>query len=95
MKGPSTTAGANMLNDGYEYRERLGPEADGLTLIDHLERRYSHSTAEEWCERIEAGAVMLDACTARADARLRRGQTLAWRRPPWREPDASLELCAP
>jgi len=77
-----------MLNDGYEYHERLGPEADGLLLIEHLERRYSHSTAEEWRERIEAGRVMLDSHRARADERLRRGQTLVWRRPPWHEPDA-------
>jgi 23S rRNA pseudouridine1911/1915/1917 synthase len=86
------SGGAIRLYDGYEYRERLGPEADGLPLIDHLERRYSHSTAAEWCERIEAGAVLLDARPARADERLRRGQTLAWRRPPWHEPDAPISF---
>jgi 23S rRNA pseudouridine1911/1915/1917 synthase len=40
--------------------------------------------------RIEAGDVLLDSRPAADHVRLRRGQDLAWRRPPWREPDAPL-----
>lgn len=75
-------------NRGWDYRERLGAEADGASLLDYLARRYRHSSAEEWRARIESGRVLIDAGPARVDSVIRRGQTLVWRRPPWREPDA-------
>jgi 23S rRNA pseudouridine1911/1915/1917 synthase len=77
-------------NGGHEYRERLGPGADGERLVSYLARRYRHSSATEWRERIEAGRVLLDARQARPGDVLRRGQTLVWRRPPWEEPEAPV-----
>jgi 23S rRNA pseudouridine1911/1915/1917 synthase len=74
------------MNDGYDYRERLALEAEGLTLLAHLVDRYRHSTAEEWAARIDAGQLFLDGRQAAADALLRRGVELVWRRPPWEEP---------
>jgi 23S rRNA pseudouridine1911/1915/1917 synthase len=76
------------LNDGFEYREHLGPEADGERLLAYVSRRYGHSSTSEWRMRIESGRVLVDATPASADAVLRHGQTLVWRRPPWKEPDA-------
>lgn len=76
------------MNDGFEYRERLGPEAEGERLLAYLARRYRHSSTSQWRARIESGRVLVDATPAVADAVLRRGQTLVWRRPPWEEPDA-------
>jgi 23S rRNA pseudouridine1911/1915/1917 synthase len=76
------------LNDGFEYRERLGPEAEGERLLAYLARRYRHSSTSAWRERIESGRVLVDATPASAAAVLRRGQTLIWRRPPWDEPSA-------
>lgn len=76
------------LNDGCEYRERLGPDADGRTLLDHLSRRYCHSSHREWAERIASGLVLIDSKPAHADIVLRRGGELVWQRPPWLEPDA-------
>lgn len=79
---------AMAANRGYDYRERLGPEADGVSLLDYLARRYRHSSAAEWSARIDAGRVLIDSRPARVDSVLRRGQSLVWRRPPWQEPDA-------
>jgi len=76
------------MNGGFDYREQIGAAADGWTVLDHLVRRYRHSSEEEWRGRIEAGHVLLEGRSAGAATRLRAGQTLIWRRPPWREPDA-------
>jgi len=84
---PDAAAGAR-LNRGYEYRETLGPAADGLSVLDYLGRRYRHATAAEWAARIAAGQVLVDARPAQADRVLRRGLELVWRRPPWVEPEA-------
>ena len=77
-------------NDGFTYVERVSVEADGEPVHAYLCRRYRHSTPVEWQARIAGGDVLLDAAAAPLDARLMRGQTLAWRRPPWEEPAAPL-----
>ena len=76
------------MNEGFEYRERIDAEADGEPLLAYLTRRYRHSSAAEWMERIESGRVLLDSTPGRPDSVLRRGQILVWRRPAWTEPDA-------
>ena len=76
------------LNEGCEYRERLGPSAEGKTLLAYLSARYSHSSAQEWQARIQAAQVLLDGQPACITRVLRRGQEVVWRRPPWQEPDA-------
>lgn len=76
------------MNEGFEYRERIGAEADGEPLLAYLTRQYRHSSAAEWTERIESGRVLLDSTPGRPDSVLRRGQVLVWRRPAWTEPDA-------
>lgn len=81
-------AASTRLNKGYEYRERLGPAADGLTLLAYLSRRYDHSSMEEWAGRIAAGHVLVDSLPAQADSELHRGSDLVWQRPPWIEPEA-------
>jgi 23S rRNA pseudouridine1911/1915/1917 synthase len=78
------------LNKGFEYRERLGREAAGLTALDYLVRRYLHSTRGDWRERILSGRVLVEGRPAAAGTMLRVGQTLVWRRPPWEEPAAPL-----
>ncbi len=78
------------MNGGFEYRERLGCEADGATVLAWLALKHRHSTEPVWRARIEAGEVSLDGVTATAGASLRTGQRLAWRRPPWQEPAVPL-----
>ena len=79
-------------NDGFSYRERLGPGAESETLLAYLCRRYRHSSPSEWAARIEAGDVLVDAKPSAPGAALRRGQDLTWRRPPWDEPEAPLDF---
>ena len=76
------------LNAGCAYREQLGPEADGLTLLQYLSRCYGHSSSAEWAERIASGLVHINGLPVRGDIVLSSGSDLVWNRPPWIEPDA-------
>ena len=80
------------LNQGYSYRQRLGSEAAGLTVLEYLSRRYQHSSADQWRARIEAGLVLLDGEPAASGEIIHTGQTLVWRRPPWQEPNAPVSF---
>ena len=35
------------MNDGFDYHARVPHEADGELLLDHLVRRYRHSSRTE------------------------------------------------
>ena len=59
-------------------------------MLQHLSRRYLHSSADVWRERIERGEVELQGRPAAAADVLRAGQSLVWRRPPWHEPAVPL-----
>jgi 23S rRNA pseudouridine1911/1915/1917 synthase len=87
-----TASAEKRLNQGYEYREFLGPDAEGQTLLDYLSRRYRHSSATEWEARIADGQVLIDSLPVAPKCLLRSGSTLIWRRPPWIEPDAPLSF---
>ena len=78
------------MNAGFEYREEIGKEAAGRTVLAWLARRYRHTTEAAWRERIASGEVRLDGSVALAMDVLRPGQTLVWRRPPWEEPVVPL-----
>jgi 23S rRNA pseudouridine1911/1915/1917 synthase len=78
------------VNAGFEYQEKVGPEAAGRTVLAWLVRRYPHSTEAAWRERIATGEVRLDGEVALAMDVLRPGQSLVWRRPPWEEPVVPL-----
>ena len=69
------------LNQGYEYRERLGPEADGQTVLAYLSRHHPHSSRGEWAARIADGQVLIDAHPIQVESMLRRGGELVWRPP--------------
>jgi 23S rRNA pseudouridine1911/1915/1917 synthase len=87
---PVPTGTRPLVNAGFEYRERVGAEAAGRSVLAHLATRYRHSTPERWRERLRAGEVRLDEAPASGDDVLRAGQWLAWRRPPWEEPRVPL-----
>jgi 23S rRNA pseudouridine1911/1915/1917 synthase len=78
------------LNSGYEYAEQIGADAAARSVLEWLSLRYRHSSALQWRRRIDAGEVFLDGARAAADDRLRAGQRLAWRRPPWEEAHVPL-----
>lgn len=78
------------MNGGFEYRERIGPEAAGRSLLEWIARRYRHSSWAAWKARLDAGEVSVDGVLAAASETLRPGQSLAWRRPPWEEPEVPV-----
>jgi 23S rRNA pseudouridine1911/1915/1917 synthase len=78
------------VNQGFEYREQLGPAAAGRTVLGYLAARYRHSSEAEWQRRIWAGEVRLEDASALPSDVLRAGQRLVWHRPPWEEPDVPL-----
>lgn len=80
------------MNAGYVYRSQVGPAAAGRTLLVHLAETYPHSTADAWTARLAGGEISIDDTVARGDETLRAGQRLAWRRPPWEEPDVPLDV---
>lgn len=80
------------LNRGCVYREQIGREAEGRTVLAHLAATRRHSTPEVWQERLARGEIRLDEVVASAGARVRPGQVLAWERPPWDEPDVPLHF---
>jgi 23S rRNA pseudouridine1911/1915/1917 synthase len=82
---PSTSS---RLNEGCEYRERIGANADAQTVLAYLSQRYRHSSPTEWATRIASGRVLIDNLPAHAESVLRRGCELVWQRPPWIEPEA-------
>lgn len=78
------------MNHGFTYTGIIGPRDEGRTLVEHLAARHGHTPEAEWRERIAAGLVRVDDAPAGAEDRLRRGQVVAWARPPWEEPEAPL-----
>jgi 23S rRNA pseudouridine1911/1915/1917 synthase len=73
------------LNGGYTYRDQIGPEAAGMTVLTYLSARYRHSPRERWAERLECGELELNGDRLGVDVILQTGGTLVWRRPPWEE----------
>jgi 23S rRNA pseudouridine1911/1915/1917 synthase len=80
------------VNRGHSYREQIGPDGAGRTVLAHLARCHRHSSADAWRVRIARGEVRLDGAAAGPADVLRRGQFLVWHRPPWEEPAAPLSL---
>jgi 23S rRNA pseudouridine1911/1915/1917 synthase len=74
------------LNRGWSYREQVGADSAGQTVLSYLTATRLHSTASEWAARIERGEVEVDGTLVRGDAILSPGETVTWNRPPWDEP---------
>lgn len=74
------------LNRGWSYREQVGPESAGQTVLEYLTATRLHSTENEWTARIERGEVEVDGTLVRSGVILHQGQTVTWNRPPWDEP---------
>jgi 23S rRNA pseudouridine1911/1915/1917 synthase len=74
------------LNRGWSYREQVGPESAGQTVLAYLTATRLHSTESEWTARIERGEVEVEGTLVRSDFILHPGQTVTWNRPPWDEP---------
>ncbi len=78
------------LNRGWSYREQVGSDAAGQTVLQYLTATRLHSSEQEWNDRIKRGEVEVEGTRVHADAILFAGQTVVWNRPPWDEPDVPL-----
>jgi 23S rRNA pseudouridine1911/1915/1917 synthase len=74
-----------LLNKGYSYHQQLDTKARGHTVLSYLEKHYTHSTKQEWLERLQRGEIFLAGQSANGNELLRAGQTFIWNRPPWVE----------
>ncbi len=77
-------------NQGWTHREQIGLDGAGRTVLAHLAVRFPRADAETWARRIAEGQVHLDGAPALPEQRLHAGQSLAWARPPWIEPEVPL-----
>ncbi len=74
------------LNRGWSYREQVGSDGAGQTVLAYLTATRLHSSAGEWAARISRGEVEVDGILVRGEVTLHAGQTVTWNRPPWDEP---------
>jgi 23S rRNA pseudouridine1911/1915/1917 synthase len=74
------------LNRGWSYREQVGADGAGQTVLAYLTATRLHSSESEWAGRISRGEVEVDGILARGEVVLHAGQTVTWNRPPWDEP---------
>jgi 23S rRNA pseudouridine1911/1915/1917 synthase len=79
------------LNSGWTYREQVGPNGAGLSVLEFLAATHHHSTSDEWARRLEAGEVELDGQRASASTILHSGQIIVWHRPPWDESEVPTD----
>ncbi len=73
------------LNRGWSYREQVGPEGSGQSVLSYLTATRLHSTEQEWAARIDRGEVEVEGARVRREVILHAGQTVVWHRPPWDE----------
>lgn len=74
------------LNRGWAYREQVGANAAGRTVLAYLTTTWRHSPEAEWAARLARGEVEVDGRRVREDAILHASQIVVWHRPPWDEP---------
>ena len=81
------------MNGGWIYHDRIAGDSAGSSLLDYYTGRYTHSSQEQWRQRIVSGQVQMDAeVVTDPDRVLAAGQILAYHRPPWRESDVPTDI---
>ena len=83
---PMVTNNGSLLNKGWAYRNQVQSDMVGWSVLDFYASRYTHSTRQEWQQRLVDGQIELDGMTVPAETRLERGQELVYYRLPWYEP---------
>jgi 23S rRNA pseudouridine1911/1915/1917 synthase len=64
-----------------------------MTLLEYYAERYTHSSRQDWLDRIQSGAISIDKIrVSDPEMPLQVGQVLAYHRPPWIEPEVSFEI---
>ena len=73
------------LNKGWTYHDSITASESGQWLTAVMASRYSHSSAEQWEQRLLAGELRRDDGWLQADVVVERGDRISWHRPPWLE----------
>src|SRR5262245_6718428 len=73
------------MNRGWSYREQVGPDGAGLTVLAYLTDTRLHSSEQEWAARIESGEIEIEGTRVCCNEIVHAGQTVVWHRPPWNE----------
>jgi len=55
LQDPTRGCTLAVMNSGFTYRERIGPEAAGESVLGYLTRRYRHTAEADWRGRIASG----------------------------------------
>ena len=74
------------LNDGWTYVDHISNDFHGLKLIQYLSIKYSHSSSEEWKERIILGQVKINDLATHQNRRVYKKDKISWARNAWEEP---------
>lgn len=80
------------LNRGWSYREQVGSDASGETVLQYLAATHAHSSEAEWRQRLLRGEIEVEGTRVDANDVLHAGQTLIWNRPPWDEPEVPTDF---
>ncbi|MBW4539136.1 MAG: RluA family pseudouridine synthase [Myxacorys chilensis ATA2-1-KO14] len=79
------------LNQGWTYEDRVTTSC--ATLLDYYATRYTHSSRQDWRDRIQAGLIAIDHTVSLDPQKpLKAGQLLSYYRPPWVEPAVPLDV---
>lgn len=81
-----------MMNNGCTYTDRITKKAANQTVLDYYFQRYTHSSRDEWRDRICQGQIKLNGKSTTAETVIKSGQILTYDRPPWEEPDVPLSF---
>lgn len=84
------------LNSGWTYHDRpktqLSSLGDPLTVWAYYCQHYTHSSPQDWHDRILSGQIHRNGQPTTPDALLQVGDRLTYHRPPWSEPEVPLNF---
>ncbi len=83
------------MNNGCTYTDRITKQTVDQTVLDYYVQRYTHSSRDEWCDRICNDQIKLNGKSTTPETLIKSGQLLTYDRPPWEEPEVPLtfEIC--
>lgn len=78
------------MNQGFSYLTHV--QKGGNSVLNELTTRFTHSTREQWKERLQKGEIELNGMVAQGHEILKSGQFIIWHRPPWQEENVPLQF---
>lgn len=79
-------------NDGWTYRDIVDAASAGQTCLQFYAGRYSHSSSDQWRDRLRQGRIRRLEEVLSADSTLAVGDKLSYHRAGWIEPSAPRQF---